>query len=337
MGPICAGCGSAVAAGALFCARCGRPAPTRQSAPSVPPLPLIGTVGADPRRAPDALQFLDRASPPEPGGPELNGPERVHRPRRALVIDLLPAVFLGAVALWGWRSSVTAWGHLPTIFVVILGGLVVLHLLVRAVLRGRRAGLGRRSSIGPMAPVIGSPPVFEPLPVIESPPVLGPAGLPASAAAGPVPPVITVVPGMPPKAGAPAEWQERTQVPSLRALQHPAGPPDEPALGWAVVLDDGRTLPLDRPAVFGRDPAALPGEHGMALRSIADQTRTVSKTHVKLEPGADSVLVTDRHSTNGVVVITAGVATRCRAGEPMVATQGSVVRFGDREMQVRRQ
>lgn len=110
-----------------------------------------------------------------------------------------------------------------------------------------------------------------------------------------------------------------------------------PVADWVLVLDDGQIIMLDRPAVFGRDPAALPGEEGIQLRPVADETRTVSKTHVKLEPGSDSVLVTDRHSTNGVVIVTAGGATRCRAGEPMMATPGSIVRFGDREMQVRRQ
>ncbi len=109
-----------------------------------------------------------------------------------------------------------------------------------------------------------------------------------------------------------------------------------PHRAWTVTLDDGRQLTLDRPAVFGRDPTALPGEADVSLQIIPDETRTVSKTHVKLEPAAGAVLVTDRHSTNGVVVITAGVATRCRAGEPMMAGPGSVVRFGDREMQVRR-
>ncbi len=109
-----------------------------------------------------------------------------------------------------------------------------------------------------------------------------------------------------------------------------------PTMRWTVTLDDGRQLALDRPTVFGRDPSVLPGENGVALLAVPDESRTVSKTHVKLEPAAGAVLVTDRHSTNGVVVITAGVATRCRAGEPMVAHPGSVVRFGDREMQVRR-
>lgn len=121
-----------------------------------------------------------------------------------------------------------------------------------------------------------------------------------------------------------------TAIPPMRA---PVDLP--PAATWALALDDGRVVALDGPTVFGRDPAALPGEHGVALRPVADENRTVSKTHVKLEPGTDCVMVTDRHSTNGVVVITAGVARRCRAGEPMVAAKGSVVRFGDREMQVR--
>jgi hypothetical protein len=151
--------------------------------------------------------------------------------------------------------------------------------------------------------------------------------------------LITEVPGMAAPGDVPPAWQERTQLARYRpgSGAPSTGRSPETVTGWMIILDDGRTVPLDGAAVFGRDPAALPGENGISLLAVPDETRTVSKTHVKLEPGADAVLVTDRHSTNGVVVITAGVATRCRAGEPMVATSGSVVRFGDREMQVRRQ
>lgn len=46
--------------------------------------------------------------------------------------------------------------------------------------------------------------------------------------------------------------------------------------------------------------------------------------------------VTDRHSTNGVVVVSAGVDLACVPGVPTPVPDGSTVRFGDRSLVIRR-
>lgn len=106
--------------------------------------------------------------------------------------------------------------------------------------------------------------------------------------------------------------------------------------GWLAELDDGRTLPLDGPVLLGRDPSARPEEPAAIPVPVADEGRSVSKTHLLLDAGPGGVQVTDRHSTNGVVVVTAGVDLRCVPGVPTPVLDGSTVRFGDRTLVVRR-
>ncbi len=68
---------------------------------------------------------------------------------------------------------------------------------------------------------------------------------------------------------------------------------------------------------------------------VPDDARSVSKTHLRLDVAAGGVQVTDRHSTNGVVIVTAGVDLRCVPGVPTPVPNGSTVRFGDRSLVVR--
>jgi hypothetical protein len=106
--------------------------------------------------------------------------------------------------------------------------------------------------------------------------------------------------------------------------------------GWLAELDDGRTLPLEGPVILGRDPSARPDESAAGTVPITDQGCSVSKTHLRLDVGAGGVQVTDRHSTNGVVVVTAGVDLPCVPGVATPVPDGSTVRFGDRSLLVRR-
>jgi len=103
---------------------------------------------------------------------------------------------------------------------------------------------------------------------------------------------------------------------------------------WSIRLDDGRVLALDRPILIGRDPAAQPDAVPLAL---ADGTRSVSKTHARVEVSDGVVLVTDLHSTNGVVIVSDGEPETCRPGVPTVVPTRATVRFGDREFRVLRQ
>jgi hypothetical protein len=349
---LCGGCGLALA-GSLFCPRCGTAAAPRRAAPAVPPLPLIGTIGTIGTAS--AAAAITVSTPCPRIAASRSAKERSPH-GLALVVDAGPLVLLLAVAGWGWwRAALSA----P----IVLGfaGAAVLYLLVwaglmvggtsigractatsrRAIdLRHRQAGqvpAVRAADPRPAVPAIpravSSVPEKHPyeLRPVTSPVLLDPrfdhprTVRPTPAAPGRPSPV------------SPAPWTDWMNAVGGRVVDASVSTVTTPVATWSVTLDDGRVFPLRGPSLIGRDPARLPGEIEADVLAVPDETRTVSKTHVRLDPGSDAVLVTDRHSTNGVVVITAGVATRCRAGEPMVAGPGSVVRFGDREMQVHKE
>jgi len=116
------------------------------------------------------------------------------------------------------------------------------------------------------------------------------------------------------------------------------GPRDENAqTGWVAVLDDGREIPVNGLVLLGRNPQPHPGEEDAQLIKIADETRTVSKSHLAVSTDADGAFVVDRGSTNGSIVTTSsGVSTRCQIGERVRVAQGSIVSIGDHWLEMRR-
>lgn len=154
-----------------------------------------------------------------------------------------------------------------------------------------------------------------------------PADLPWAAVAEPS--VISSVPGFRTPASSPAD--ESPEHTRLRVAPQPTG-----GSGWLAELDDGRRLAVDGGLILGRDPSATPGDGAAVTVAVTDEPRSVSKTHLLVEVGPAGVQVTDRHSTNGVVVVTAGVELTCIPGVPTPVPDGSTVRFGDRSLQVRR-
>lgn len=105
---------------------------------------------------------------------------------------------------------------------------------------------------------------------------------------------------------------------------------------WRADLDDGRRLVVAGPTLLGRDPSAEPGEPSALAIQIVDEGRSVSKTHLLLDAGPAGIQVTDRYSTNGVVVVTAGVELPCVPGVATPVPDGSTVRFGDRMLVIHR-
>jgi predicted component of type VI protein secretion system len=104
-----------------------------------------------------------------------------------------------------------------------------------------------------------------------------------------------------------------------------------------AVLDDGREISIDSLVLLGRNPQPQPGEEDAHLIKVADQSRTVSKSHLAIGLDAGGLFVVDRGSTNGSTVTTPeGVSTRCRTGDIVYVTDNSIISIGDHWLKIRR-
>ena len=128
-------------------------------------------------------------------------------------------------------------------------------------------------------------------------------------------------------------------APALSPFEFPAQQPAvatsaASSLAPVVELDTGQRFTLDSALVLGRNPSA-PADAPAEVYRWADLSRTLSKSHARLEWDGRRVWVTDLASTNGTFVRTAG------APEPLIAYQRtplateSVLELGDRVVTVR--
>lgn len=69
-----------------------------------------------------------------------------------------------------------------------------------------------------------------------------------------------------------------------------------------LLFTTGQSLSVSTSALVGRSPVMQEGESVGALFAVDDPTRTVSKTHFRIEWQDDRLMIVDRHSGNGVVV-----------------------------------
>ena len=116
--------------------------------------------------------------------------------------------------------------------------------------------------------------------------------------------------GSPRSAGAAVSAQHRDALQSASAddefadddiEQTVIGRRRQPA--WQLIPASGIPLAVGADVVIlGRNPAPDPAYPRAELLAITDDTRTVSKTHARLERRQDRWYITDLHSTNGVIV-----------------------------------
>jgi uncharacterized RDD family membrane protein YckC len=119
--------------------------------------------------------------------------------------------------------------------------------------------------------------------------------------------------------------------------QSAAAPGSSYVQDWSILLDDGRRIQLDGLVLLGRNPQPKAGEEDAQLIKIADETRTVSKSHLAVGVDAGGVYVVDRGSTNGSTVSTTnGMSSRCRAGEMVRVGDGAIVSIGDHWIEITR-
>ena len=109
----------------------------------------------------------------------------------------------------------------------------------------------------------------------------------------------------------------------------PPQPPLPQPTGCALRLDTGELISLATPVVLGRNPDPQ-GHPGARAVPVADDSRSLSKTHLLVRPVAGGLEITDCHSTNGSGLVRDGVEYGVTPGVPVRVVLGDTVRLGDR-------
>ena len=146
--------------------------------------------------------------------------------------------------------------------------------------------------------------------------------------------LISAVPGMgspvPEVASAPVvELEPMDEIEHTRMVTRTGG--------WALRLPDGRELMLTGNGLVGRAPVAREGETVQHLVALADEERSVSKTHLAFGLDAGSLWVEDRGSTNGSALLLAdGTERPCEPGVRTAVPAGAAVRVGQERLDLLR-
>lgn len=118
-----------------------------------------------------------------------------------------------------------------------------------------------------------------------------------------------------------------------RAQQWPVQPPAVQQPRWRVHFDNGESFVIAGMALVGRRPEARHGEQVAHLIPLVSADMSVSKTHAQFGPASDgTIVVMDRGSTNGTMLVRRGVSRQLAPGKPASLVDGDKVVFGDREM-----
>ena len=182
--------------------------------------------------------------------------------------------------------------------------------------------------VAPPSAPLGMPPAETPAPQPQHQPQHQPQQMP--------PPMPTQRPqtaphqqARPPMGTPPASPpQQRTPL-APPPQQRPASAPPR----WRVHFDNGESFVIAGLALVGRRPEARNGEQVAHLIPLSSADMSVSKTHAQFGPAPDgTIVVMDRGSTNGTVLVRQGVSRQLAPGKPASLVDGDKVVYGDREM-----
>ncbi len=134
----------------------------------------------------------------------------------------------------------------------------------------------------------------------------------------------------------PARRQPPAQM-SPPLVPAPQRPPTAPPR-WRVHFDNGESFVIAGLALVGRRPEARNGEQVAHLVALSSPDMSVSKTHAQFGPAPDgTIVVMDRGSTNGTLLVRQGVSRQLAPGKPASLVDGDKVVYGDREMTLARE
>ncbi|WP_415839292.1 RDD family protein, partial [Nocardioides zeicaulis] len=203
----------------------------------------------------------------------------------------------------------------------------------------------RRQSLPPE--VLAAPPAAAAAPAAQAP-----APVPTRHAAPPVAPPVQQPPvqqppyrAQPPVQQQPPVQRPPVQQPGVTQQRRPVEPPPEPprhaaapTARWRAHFDNGESFVIAGLALVGRRPEARAGEQVAHLVPLTSADMSVSKTHAQFGPATDgTIVVMDRGSTNGTVLVRKGVSRQLAPGKPAALLDGDRVVFGDREMTLSRE
>lgn len=138
-----------------------------------------------------------------------------------------------------------------------------------------------------------------------------------------------------PPSQQPAPQAHHQQAPHQPPVQHR---PPGPSAQWRVHFDNGESFVIAGLALVGRRPEARHGEQVAHLVPLTSADMSVSKTHAQFGPASDgSIVVMDRGSTNGTMLVRQGVSRQLAPGKPAALVDGDKVVYGDREMTLTRE
>ena len=130
---------------------------------------------------------------------------------------------------------------------------------------------------------------------------------------------------------APPQGTPRS-APRPASATHAAGPSTNGA-HTGLLLDTGQSIPVDRTIVLGRAPS--PVSPGDVPIPVDDQTRSLSRTHVRITPTASGISIVDMNSANGTRARTPNGRTHTLVpGQPLELPLNSQLLLGERLISV---
>jgi len=202
----------------------------------------------------------------------------------------------------------------------------------------------------PVAPVAAPDPVVMSAPAptgapVEAPivapaPTGAPVSMTAPAVSAPVQqPVPPAGPAVPARHGGASAMPKVPQAPTPQASapqQAAPRPSFASAPTLAIIVDDGQRIEVNAQIVLGRAPEQTPAD-AQAI-AIADSTRSLSRTHLRVAPAdGEALWIEDTFSANGTRLQAPDGSTQpLPRGQRIKVPVGTVLLLGERKLSVSR-